>query len=399
MIVSVIIPTRNRHDLLRESVLSVARQTYEDVELIVVDDGSSEPVEQAARTAWSEKRPAGKLQVIRQEPLNSNIARNKGFHACKGEWVIFLDSDDLLSPDCIENRIRYLSNKNDDFVATVGQIFQSTVGDQDLVWNLSDGSAPILRFITSEPVWQTTSCLWRSESIKRLGGWLETITSLQDSEFHARMLVLGAKGDHLPVIDHFIRVADNHSCISSKWHSMETWQNALNVLESLCDSIDRSSFNTKILRKSLACFVYAICSHTFSFPLSGKLHERALVLANEHKLISLPGRWIISLHLQSRSVTVSTLLTFIHPFVFPIGIHQFSSHATKATPIELLGDDDAMHLFLQGLHEPTFFGGLERLKNRYLLESLFYLSGKHFRRAKNAFIYGIRDRIGKLRGK
>lgn len=88
-VVSVIIPTYNRAALLREALDSVARQTYRDYEVIVVDDGSTEDV--AAIVAAHVTRPA----LIRRERGGPAAARNAGVAASSGRLLAFLDSDDL----------------------------------------------------------------------------------------------------------------------------------------------------------------------------------------------------------------------------------------------------------------------------------------------------------------
>lgn len=87
--VSVIIPTHNRLDFLCEAVDSVLRQTFRDFELIVVDDGSSD------RTSEEIPDRYPFVRLIRQEHAGVSRARNRGAGSAAGEWIAFLDSDDL----------------------------------------------------------------------------------------------------------------------------------------------------------------------------------------------------------------------------------------------------------------------------------------------------------------
>lgn len=91
-LVSVIIPTYNRADLLREAVASVRRQSYAPLELIVVDDGSTDA------TAAS-LRPLSDARLVRQDHTGlPGQARNAGARVARGEYLAFLDSDDLWLP-------------------------------------------------------------------------------------------------------------------------------------------------------------------------------------------------------------------------------------------------------------------------------------------------------------
>jgi glycosyltransferase involved in cell wall biosynthesis len=89
---SVIIPTYNRSDLLVEAVRSVQRQTVQEIEIIVVDDGSTKPV---ANRLQGFK---GAVRVLRQENSGLNAARNAGLRAARGDFIALLDDDDLWLP-------------------------------------------------------------------------------------------------------------------------------------------------------------------------------------------------------------------------------------------------------------------------------------------------------------
>ncbi len=92
-VLSVIIPTFNRPDFLRQCVASLRRCGYPNLEIIVVDDGSTEDIAAVAR----EFEPACKY--LRQENQGPAAARNFGFKQAKGRYVAFLDSDDQWLPD------------------------------------------------------------------------------------------------------------------------------------------------------------------------------------------------------------------------------------------------------------------------------------------------------------
>ena len=89
---SVIIPTYNRAELLRQTLESVWRQTFSDYEAIVVDDGSTDET-----GAWLSD-VASKVNLITQQHAGPGVARNKGAEHAHGEYLAFLDSDDLWFP-------------------------------------------------------------------------------------------------------------------------------------------------------------------------------------------------------------------------------------------------------------------------------------------------------------
>ncbi len=100
--VSVIIPTYNRCELLREALASVFAQTYRDFELIVVDDGSNDD------TAVVVQEFAG-VRYVWQPHRGVSAARNYGVALSEGAWVAFLDSDDLWQPRKLERQIAFVA--------------------------------------------------------------------------------------------------------------------------------------------------------------------------------------------------------------------------------------------------------------------------------------------------
>ena len=98
MLISVVVPTHNRHLLLKEAVASLRSQTYAKWELIVVDDGSEPWV------VLDERGPpeSHRIHVVRNHaPLGPSGARNAGIEVASGDLVTFLDDDDLLAGNAL----------------------------------------------------------------------------------------------------------------------------------------------------------------------------------------------------------------------------------------------------------------------------------------------------------
>lgn len=99
-LISVVIPTYNRCDLLAHAICSVVAQTYSNWELLVIDDGSAEPVEDTIKS-FSEQR----ITYHRQMNQGASVARNLGIQLAKGEYLAFLDSDDLMESTCLAEKV------------------------------------------------------------------------------------------------------------------------------------------------------------------------------------------------------------------------------------------------------------------------------------------------------
>lgn len=192
-LVSIIIPTRNRKDFLKEAVASIAAQTYHEIECIIVDDGSDEPIEIAAREAWG-PRPQALLKIIRQDAANGNVARNRGLDECSGEFIQFMDSDDLLDKKKLTLQISQLQKEPAFDVAISHEVFFfESPEEPHAFWNVDWWNTEydyLDRFCWEEAVWQTAGPLWRRDFLERNGlRWNDELPLLQDWEFHAQVLM------------------------------------------------------------------------------------------------------------------------------------------------------------------------------------------------------------------
>ena len=104
--VSVIIPTHNRRDFVREALASVLAQTYQDLEIIVIDDGSDDDT-RIVVDEFSRASPV--LQYVFQSNQGVSAARNHGVALSHGQFLAFLDSDDVWQPSKLESQVAFFS--------------------------------------------------------------------------------------------------------------------------------------------------------------------------------------------------------------------------------------------------------------------------------------------------
>lgn len=108
MMISVIIPAYNIEDCIERCIRSVCAQTYRDLEIIVVDDGSSDrTADIAEELAISDSR----IRVIRKENGGTSSARNTGIDNARGEYLGFTDADDFISPDMYEKLVSFIQKE------------------------------------------------------------------------------------------------------------------------------------------------------------------------------------------------------------------------------------------------------------------------------------------------
>lgn len=114
-LVSVIIPTYNRAHFIKAAIQSVLEQTYSNLELIVVDDGSTDNTHDVVKLITDDR-----LLYIQQSNRGRSNARNHAISLARGKYIAFLDSDDIYLPNKIELQVNYLKNHSD-----VGMVYTS----------------------------------------------------------------------------------------------------------------------------------------------------------------------------------------------------------------------------------------------------------------------------------
>jgi glycosyltransferase involved in cell wall biosynthesis len=190
-IVSVIIPHYNRALLLKTTIESVLRQTYQNFELIVVDDGSDEDNYSQLQSYKFNKKT---VTIIRRSSLlkGPSVCRNEGLAISKGEYIIFLDSDDILGPECLERRVLEMeSNSILDFAVFNIKTFRFEPEDSTEMFSkhTADAQGYLLMFLKLDIPWQVMAPIWKKKALLQLGGFNEEMQYAEDPELHARALL------------------------------------------------------------------------------------------------------------------------------------------------------------------------------------------------------------------
>lgn len=117
--VAVVIPTHDRRDFVAEAVASVLGQTAGDLELVVVDDGSTDGTAEVLQACFSDSR----LRVVTQENRGVSAARNRGAAETAAPWLAFLDSDDQWLPDKLARQLAVLGEEPDQVACYTDEIW------------------------------------------------------------------------------------------------------------------------------------------------------------------------------------------------------------------------------------------------------------------------------------
>ena len=181
--VSVIIPTYNYGQYIARAIDSVLNQTYQDFELIVVDDGSTDNTEEIIRTKQNDK-----IRYFYQENKGAPSARNKGIEESKGKYTAFLDADDEWFPSKLEKQIEKFQKAS----ARVGLVYSGLI----YIWKENEDKAikivPTLRgniFVSflKVTVLGSPTPLIKKNCFQKAGLFDERLPSCQDWDMWLRI--------------------------------------------------------------------------------------------------------------------------------------------------------------------------------------------------------------------
>ncbi len=194
-LVSVVTPCYNAEPFVGETIRSVLAQSYAPVELVVVDDASSDGSREVVR-GYAEAHPERVRPVFLERNGGGSHARNRGAEVARGEFLMFLDADDVIAPDTLAALVEAVRDRPG-CIAICGW---RRLRQVDGVWTEAPAEVPLpapgadpLRGWL-EGVWvPPCAVLWRRDVYERTGGWDEQLTSLDDADLMMGALAEGAR--------------------------------------------------------------------------------------------------------------------------------------------------------------------------------------------------------------
>ncbi|MEG3768085.1 glycosyltransferase family A protein, partial [Alteromonas sp. 14N.309.X.WAT.G.H12] len=159
-LVTVVIPCFQQQEYLSRALTSLDHQTYHNIEVIVVDDGSELPI--------VVPNCRSSVQLIRQENLGLSAARNAGLAAAKGEYIKFLDADDELMPPCIELQVSSLGTAKKTICCVAYNEVTEQTGFTKTLFPAFGEAMSALPFINIGP---PHIYLYRTDEVKKAGGF------------------------------------------------------------------------------------------------------------------------------------------------------------------------------------------------------------------------------------
>jgi len=228
-LVSVIIPTYNRAIFLQEAIQSVLSQTYRPIECVIVDDGSTDNSKEIVEKLRNVADSGITLKYIYQENAGAQVARNTGNSASTGEFVQYLDSDDLLYRDKLVQQVNYLK-EHKDCDAVFGDWEIGMPENKNLIEALPSDNF-LCQFLIERPI-AIFSMLMRRAFINKIGDWDTSIKRNQEIDFHLRGVIAGGNFEYQPLLCGLWRTHNeerigNASRLSYAVEFYQKWENIL----------------------------------------------------------------------------------------------------------------------------------------------------------------------------
>jgi glycosyltransferase involved in cell wall biosynthesis len=216
-LISVVMPCFNAERFLAKAVESALGQSYDNVELILVDDGSTDPSPKIA--ADLANRHAGRLTLLHTERAGPYPARNRGLKSVRGEFIAFLDADDWWEPNALRRLHDALVGANADLAYCGWQNVGEGVTSEPFVPPQYEQGDPVEAFLRSCP-WPIHAALVRRTLVDRLGGFSEHRFSSMDYDFWLRALALTRNIVRVPEVLAHYRWHDAGQISSVKWRQV-----------------------------------------------------------------------------------------------------------------------------------------------------------------------------------
>ncbi|MCE2711637.1 MAG: glycosyltransferase family 2 protein [Cryomorphaceae bacterium] len=247
---SIIIPTFNRAHLISKAIESVIAQTFENWELIIVDDGSTD---QTKEIIYAYKKMDSRIQYIYQENAERSAARNNGILQAKGSYVCFLDSDDYFLPDKLHNLKKKIEQVGHKLVVFYDGLLEEVNGQKQKIPFPLQKELSLPDFILSHTLFSQQICAKREVFLKH--HYNPKISIGEDMELWLR---ISEEFTFFPVADSFQTVIVEHDERSINLKKSNSAKEQLSTLRYIFSHSTGLKVNKRIRKKILSNCLFNI---------------------------------------------------------------------------------------------------------------------------------------------
>lgn len=185
-LVSAIITTHNRIELLKRAILSVKNQTYSNIEIIIVNDNSNDGTMEYLNELSVHDRSILHINISPEESHGGNYARNQGIKNASGEYIAFLDDDDYWMPQKIMKQVDFLKNHSDFEMVYCNMIFFNDREEWKNIINL-ENQGDCSKISLYRMICTSSTIMCTKNILERVGGFDENLRFWQDTDLVIRI--------------------------------------------------------------------------------------------------------------------------------------------------------------------------------------------------------------------
>ena len=275
-LVSILIPCYNVEKWLADTIESTLAQTWKNIEVILVDDGSKDNT-----LAVAQRYASSNVKVICQNNQGQSAAENRAFREAQGDFIEYLDADDLLAPDKIERQVQLLGDSHSGFVAA---------GEWARFYNSPDDA-----LFVPHPLWADMDsvdwllCAWENSYMmhgaawliprkiaERAGSWTEELSLINDFDYFSRVLLASQGVKFCWGARTYYRSGGMNNLSASK--SDTAWKSAFRSFELGTSSLlarENSPRTRRVCATVFQHFIYDV------YPEASELSQKAAVRVQE----------------------------------------------------------------------------------------------------------------------
>lgn len=218
-LVSIVIPTYNRIEFIRETLESIRSQTYQFWECILVDDGSDLASLELFENLCTKDNRFIFFKRPDHLPKGANSCRNYGIENSKGAYLMFMDSDDIISTDCFSNRIEEIEKNDVDVLINNTSVFENEIGEKKVPindLNFLEKKKFLKSFLNYDIPWTIMGPFYKRKVFEN-HSFDENLSRLQDFDFHVNWLL----DDNIAIrkinsVDNYYRNTKNNLTFAEK---------------------------------------------------------------------------------------------------------------------------------------------------------------------------------------
>ena len=224
-LVSIIVPAFNAASHISDALESLSRQTFDDFDVVVVDDGSVDGTAGVVRR-WHERSGERiNLTLIRQENAGPSSARNRGIAAAEGKYIGFLDADDIWHPDKVAKQIAVME-RDPAVILTCSQfrVIDQNGDDTGRVGGPKTSCITHRQLLKNNDIGSTSNIIVRASILELIGGFDESVRHCEDWDLYLRITALAGRKNSC-VMEELLSYRNLPGQLTTDWRKMwQGWQ-------------------------------------------------------------------------------------------------------------------------------------------------------------------------------